>query len=316
MATSDARHEFVATSAIVTSRTAAAPQRLVAVIHDTRRPPFYTLRPPKPKVYRALSGVSFQSSVSTGGADDGAEDDAGYYADRWDGAPALMASTASTVCVTFVNRDAGADVKRKTSAPSSVWIGAESPYSVPYDAEPLYDVPYASDDDAGVEMEEQQVASCFFGALKTPPASSDSESDSEFSCLDLSIFEPTTPAATASEPAAAFIYRPPRPPRRRSAAADVSGADLLQRGKSLRDKIKKKLFTAPEPPPADYGVPEAPTAAPEADDAIGPPPVPEEDRVLVCRQTAAPPVDEQSADLPPAASASLSGRHSPNRLNL
>jgi len=118
--------------------------------------------------------------------------------------------------------------------------------------------------------------------------SRDRSTDSEFSCLDLAIFEPTneeppplakaTPAtvatdavdfkakedaatatATSTTPAErAFIYRPPRPERRR---------DALRPTQSLRDKLRVAIRRkAPQPPTVDYDAADA-VADAAADDA-------------------------------------------------
>jgi len=279
MATTDARHEF-SIEHLDGAPSAAETQRLVQVINDQR--PFYTLRSKKPKLYRALSGVSFQNSI--GSASTGQAARSMPWNDEMNShrrlerqltpvppmapptsppppPPHETASTTATVCVTFVNRSA-------TPFHSRTWIDADEPdngagggYSLPFlddRREPVYDVPYRSDaeDAADEELDADE---------DLAPFSDEAASDSEFSCLDLSIFEPSLDAdqpplaAGGGSSGAGFIYRPPRPPRDNRNGADLNG--LLRRGKSLRDKLKRPLRrllkTPPEPPRVDYFRPEA-----------------------------------------------------------
>lgn len=248
---SDARHEFVAAS--------VATLRSVPVVSERGADDAGTRRMGRQRVYRALSGVSFQSSVGASGYGPAADD---WQSERE--APAYWvaeqrAATPAPVRVTFVKRtitDYSATGKRSVTDDEDFDDDADADADeTPGVAEAhIYDTPCALD-----ELHSELVLS-----------------DSDLSGLDLSIFEQSTHSTPPPPPRdegagdrqPAFIYRPPRPKR------------TLSRGKMLRDRFKKplkRLFNAPAPPAVDYDVaaaipvtiPVTDLDAPEAREANG-----------------------------------------------
>ena len=142
-------------------------------------------------------------------------------------------------------------------------------------AEPIYDEPFADDAEheehiydtpptdecADATEEGRQTIRYFSDEVTTDDFEPFSETDSDFSCLDLTIFEPsengsnsaTTPTLSTPAVEKAFIYRPPRPIVANN--GENRTLSLIRRSKSLQEKLKRpllKLFTPPEPPRVDY----------------------------------------------------------------
>lgn len=260
-ATTDARHEFVtATVGLVHLRSVPVVSSEASQdAHDTGRGGSKR----KPRLYRALSGVSFQNSVATAITQDThnrssssslSYDDCSY----WERSKQLQ-QQPSTVRVTFV--------QRKIIDYSSSQHRPESDYEDDYEDDDAYDSDsqlrstgvtvvtnhYDEPADALVVAQQRKGDEEDDDAAKEhiydEPCPLDEVyadpilSDSDLSGLDLSIFEPGK--CSPSEEKQAFIYRPPRPDK------NAASGQPLRRSKTFRDRLRK-LFNAPQPPAVDY----------------------------------------------------------------
>lgn len=223
---SDARHEFDV--GLVALRSVP----VVSERNDNYDGRVGTKRGRKQRVYRALSGVSFQSSVdpSYSNSYQPSVDVDDYQAEREEPTYWIEQATPAPVRVTFVKRtitDYSTIAKRSVTDEEEDDDEIDQAIEESHNAgeQHIYDTPCSLDE--------------LYSELL---------SDSDFSGLDLSIFEQSNHAETKQQLESrahqqGFIYRPPRPKRTPS------------RGKALKDRIKrplKRLFNAPEPPAVDY----------------------------------------------------------------
>lgn len=277
MCSRDARHEFLIGDG----------NRSVAVINEDSGASsasgggsiFFTRR----RCYRALSGVSFQNSVSSGcccssssscgsagkwspgsSAPEaalifqhaGSSEEEDFYDEEDASELTKVTKDSGTVRVTFIQRvtpeapelsDESDVYDRNNSSGSEMVDTAALP-------EHIYDDVCSSDVETALPA---------LPALKNSGAihSDSSGTESEFSGLDLAIFEP-------DKADRAFIYRPPRPVRNPSGAIVRKSGDksFLERGRTFRERLKRplrKLFiTAPQPPAIDYSGADAFPSAP------------------------------------------------------
>ena len=280
MCSRDARHEFRIGDG----------NRSVAVINENSGSSgssggsiFFTKR----RCYRALSGVSFQNSVSSGCSSSSSSTGGGGGGGKWspnssapeepkrifqhagssdeededfyeEDTPELTKVTknSGTVCVTYiqeVNPEAPEssddyDVYDRNNSSGSEFVDTAA---LP---EHIYDDVCCSDVETTLPAQRNAIHAAH---------SDSSGTESEFSGLDLAIFEP-------EKADRGFIYRPPRPVRNSSESVRKNGdRSLLERGKTFRERLKRplrKLFvSAPQPPAVDYsGADENASQPPEA----------------------------------------------------